>query len=246
MADQVVVISGGGTGIGAATARMLTRRGAAVVLLGRRAEPLERTAAELGATASWHSVDLTEPDEVERVAEAIGADHPTVDAIVNNAGGSTTIGTTLADKKASWIDIYDKNLISSMLLTTALDPLLRRPGGRIVNVGSMAGQLGGGEPAYVAAKGAVHAWTKALTYQFSPAGITANAVLPGYTPDTELFGDGLPPDVHESILARVPLGRTARADDVAGMIAYLVSPEASFVANQIIEVNGAALPPVFS
>lgn len=79
----------------------------------------------------------------------------------------------------------------------------------------------------------------ALTAEYAPQGITANVVVPGYTPDTELFGSGMPQALHD----RIALGRAGRAADIAAMIGFLVSPEASFVTSQVIEVAGGALPP---
>ena len=145
--------------------------------------------------------------------------------------------------RTAWRSTYDQNVISAVMLTTALGPMLRRPGGRIVLVSSMASRSGGGGGAYVAAKGALNAWVLALTTEYAPQGITANVVVPGYTPDTELFGSGMPQALHDRIVSRIALGRPGRAADIAAMIRFLVSPEASFVTSQVIEVAGGVLPP---
>src|SRR5581483_11723980 len=109
----------------------------------------------------------------------------------------------LAGVAESWRRAFDQNVLSAVLLTSAAVPLLRRPGGRIVLVSSMASRTGGGHGEFVATKGALNSWVFTLASDLGAEGITANVVAPGYTPDTELFGQGLPQEIHDRIVSRI-------------------------------------------
>jgi 3-oxoacyl-[acyl-carrier protein] reductase len=162
------VISGGGTGIGAAAARALCADGYEVLIVGRRPEVLEKAVAALDG-ASAVAADLSDPTQVARVVAAVG-DRP-VDAVVNNAGGF--VGSTGPDGLAGtaqwWRRNLDANVLTAVLLTEALRPRLRRPGGRIILVSSIAAQRGGGGP-YSAAKAALHGWAYDLAAELGPEG----------------------------------------------------------------------------
>ena len=151
---KVAYVSGGGSGIGRATARALAADGWRVVVLGRRAAPLEEVAKEVDGHAV--AADLTDPAQaeaaVERAAELAG---PHVDAIVTAAGGTSTLPDgTLAEIAAEWTDEFRLNVLTAVLLVEAAWPRLRTPGARIVNLSSIAAQRGGGS--YGAAKAALH------------------------------------------------------------------------------------------
>ena len=153
---RVAVVSGGGTGMGRAIAARLAGDGDYVLIIGRRAGVLEAAAEELSAAGpgqvSWQAADLTRPQDVERVAASVEG---SVDVLVNNAGGVASRGmpeTQLAEVARAWEADYQSNVISAVLLTQALLPRLRRPGGRVVNISSIAALRGGGG-SYSAAKG---------------------------------------------------------------------------------------------
>jgi 3-oxoacyl-[acyl-carrier protein] reductase len=247
--ERLIVVSGGGTGIGRAIAHRQAVEGDRVLVVGRRAEVVERAAKEINTEVgadrvSWTQGDVTDPDAVAAVAALVERDlGGVVDGVVNNAGGGAGGGTSLAEVAATWRDSFDKNVVSAVLLTEALKPMLRRPGGRVILVSSMATRSGGGGGPYVAVKAALNGWVLALTVELAPQGITANVVLPGYTPDTELFGAGMPAELHDRIVSRIALGRAGRSVDTAGVVRFLLSEDASFVTSQLIEVSGGAKPP---
>jgi 3-oxoacyl-[acyl-carrier protein] reductase len=240
-----VIISGGGTGIGRATARRFALVYDEVTIIGRRERVLAAAADEINAEVGRGVVssivaDLSQPDEVERVAEAIAA-RGSVDAIVNNAGGAGGMSIEgLAAVAADWESELRANVLTAVLLTEALDGVLRRPGGSIVNISSIAAVNGGGD-SYSGAKAAILGWTIDLAIRLGPEGVRVNAVVPGYVAGTEFFGDRMSDARHDRLVARTLLGRAGVPDDVAGVVFFLASDEASYVTGQFVHVNGGAV-----
>jgi 3-oxoacyl-[acyl-carrier protein] reductase len=245
----VAVVSGGGTGIGRAAAAALAADGMDVVIVGRRADILRAATDEVNrgrpagsGELSWVRADVSDPAELAEAVEAIRQRYPVVDVVVNNAGGSVPAGTDLGGLAAAWMESYRKNVITAVLLTSALLPMVRRPGGRVIVVGSRVAVTGGASPPYVAAKAALNGWVLSLAAQLGPEGITANVVAPGYTAGTELLTGRMPAGRHNRIVAGIAAGRPAQPAEIAAVIRFLASREAAFVSGQVLGVDGGTVP----
>lgn len=242
---QTVIVTGGGTGIGRAVAAAFVDAGANVIIFGRREAPLRATAESLGPRVVWYAVDVSDAGQLGKALQhvvGIGG----IDVLVNNAGagGRTrlTTETPLDEARREWDAVIAANLTSAFLTSIAVAPHLRRPGGRIVNVSSIAALTGGSRAAlaYAAAKAGIHGLTYAFARALSPQGITVNAVAPGLILGTE-FTASYGEDRVRDIVGQTPVGRAGRPEDVVAAILYLTSPEAAFVTGEIVNVNGGWL-----
>ncbi|MBV6700442.1 SDR family NAD(P)-dependent oxidoreductase [Kitasatospora aureofaciens] len=249
--ERLAVVSGAGTGIGRAIAARLAADGHRVVILGRRAAVLEQARDTIERTTGPGRIiplpaDLTDPEAVGSAAARIAELGP-VDVLVNNAGAIVTppADDTLAALAHSWRQDLDGNLLTAVLLTTALQNHLRRPGSRLVVISSAAAQRGGAGPhsagSYAAAKAALHGWAFGLARQLGSDGITVNVLAPGYIEDTEIFGDGWTESFHAQKVADTLVGRAGTPTDVAEAVAYLASPAAGYLTGQVIGLNGGAV-----
>lgn len=235
--ENLVVVTGGATGIGLAVARHFVEQGEDVVITGRRAPALTRAAKQIGAQA--FPCDNADPDHVARLAEHCSAG---VRVLVNNAGGIAAPVPPAGDLHGlaqSWLSNYTANMLTAVLTTTALDPLLA-DGGRVITIGSIAAETGSGS--YGPAKAAAQSWTVDLARRLGPRRITANAIAPGYIAGTGFFGpDGPSETRREALLAATMTGRVGQPEDVAGLVAYLASPQAGHVTGQTLHVNAGAV-----
>lgn len=237
--DRVAIVTGAAIGIGAATALALGAAGYRVFIVDID-EALGPTVAEQNPGGTFVHCDVTSERSTHRAAATIEAEVDHVDVLVNNAGGFAEAKGIEETSLQEWTEIIDANLTSVFLMTRATLPLLRRSGaGRIINVGSLAGQTAGWQttPPYVAAKGGVHALTRAVAVELAPFGITVNTVAPSAVltdrirrlrDDAEL----------EATAASIPLGRYQTPEEVAAWIVFLASPEAGFMTGQTVSVNG--------
>jgi 3-oxoacyl-[acyl-carrier protein] reductase len=233
---RTVVITGAGTGIGRAVAETFHAAGDQVILTGRRADVLASTASDLGEPARQVAFDATEPDQVLSALRDIPEQ---VDVLVNNAGGNTDFDrpppSTLADTAAAWRANLDANLLSAVLVTTAL--LDRLPSGAaVINIGSIAADKGAG--AYGAAKAGLASWAVDLARQLGPRGITVNTLAPGYVASTEFFRDRLTDDRRQMLVDSALTRRASQPRDIAGAAAFLAGPAARQITGQVLAVNG--------
>jgi 3-oxoacyl-[acyl-carrier protein] reductase len=234
-----VVVTGGGTGIGFAAAKLFVDAGDQVVITGRRAQVLEDAAERLGPAARPLAFDASDPDAV---AAAVAALPERVDVLVNNAGGNTDFdrpdpGDDLAALAAQWRANFDANVLSAVLVTSALRERMAE-GGRVVMIGSIAARRGAG--AYGSAKAALEAWTASVAADLGPRGVTANLVSPGLTENTEFFRGRLSDARRQNLIASTLTKQPGDTDDVATTVFFLASAEARHITGQIIHVNGGA------
>jgi len=237
--SRLAVISGGGTGIGRATAGMLAGEGYDVIIVGRRADVLADAVKWIGPQASSVTADVSDPSQVPAVVEAVGT--RALDVLVNNAGAYLAReGSSLDEVAAHWRANFDSNVITSVLLTTALMSSLRRPGGRIILTSSIVAQRGGGGP-YSAAKAALHGYVLDLATELGESGITANVIAPGYVTDSEFFGGRMTSEGHQSHIDKTLVKRAGEPADIAEAVRWLVGPGGTFVTGQVINVNGGSV-----
>ena len=231
------LVTGGGSGIGAATARTLAERGAAVAVLDL--DPAPAVAAGLHGFKADVADDASVRAAVAAAVDALGG----LDVLVNNAGIGAT-GTVEDNPDEDWLRIYDVNVVGMVRVTRAALPALRRSAhAAVVNTGSIVATAGLPQRAlYAATKGAVMSLTLAMAADHVREGIRVNCVNPG-TADTPWVGrllDAAPDPAAEraALEARQPLGRLVSPDEVAAAIAYLASPAAAAVTGTVLAVDG--------
>ena len=243
--EKVALVTGGASGIGLATARRLAQEGARVVLGDVNREAAER-AAETIEGASAEPLDVTSDEDWRRAADAIAERHGVLDVLVNSAG-IVVFGSIEDVSLEDWRRTMAVNLDGTFLGCRHGVRVMKEGGrgGSIVNLSSVSGLIGGHNiAAYNAAKGGVRLLTKSVALHCARKayGIRCNSVHPGFveTPMLdEVVGQGRDPEeTRAKLRASVPLGRNARADEVAAMIAYLASDEAAFVTGAELVIDG--------
>lgn len=243
--NRVIVITGGGSGIGRATAEAFATFNAHVVILGRDQEKLRAATENLPENVSWQQVDVSKREQVAAVVAIIVEQFGHIDVLVNAAGfvEGVTTDMPLDEAERLWNNVLDTNLKGSFLMAIAVAPHLSRPGGRIINISSIAAFTGGsraGSMAYAAAKSGLLGLTYGLARELSSQGITANAIAPGFIANTGFTGTWSEERI-QGIISETPVGRGGRAEDIAAAALYLTSPEAAFVTGEVLNVNGGWL-----
>ncbi len=240
--DRVAIVTGAGSGIGAAIARRLHRDGMKLMLADVVAANLEAMARELGTDVATHVGDLSEQSVAAALVGETQRRFERIDVLVNNAGGGV-IRPFLEHTAETLKQTLDRNLWTTLWCCHCVLPVMVAQGnGRIVNIGADSVRNGlWDHAAYNAAKGGVHGLTTGLAREFATRGITVNTVAPcmiATPPVRKLMGTGNA--LIQKFTDVIPMGRPGDMDEVASMVAYLAGDEASFVTGQVISVNGGS------
>lgn len=242
-AGQVVVVTGGGSGIGRCIAHELAALGAHVALVGRNAQKLRSVQDELaqqGAQASSHSCDIRDEAAVKAVVEEILTRHGRIDALVNNAGGQYLSPLASISAKG-WQAVLDTNLTGGFLMAReCYAQHMARQGGSIVNMvadmwGSMPGMGHSG-----AARAGMVSFTETAAVEWAAQGVRVNAIAPGYIASSGM--DHYPPEAAAMLRkmpTTVPAGRFGNEAEVSAAVVFLLSPAASFISGTVLRVDGA-------
>jgi acetoacetyl-CoA reductase len=233
---RVALVSGGTRGIGEAISIALRDAGLTVAANYAGNEEKARDFTERTGIKSY-KWDVSDLDACLTGVQQIESELGPVDVLVNNAG-ITRDGTMKRMDRKAWDEVIDVNLGGCFNMAKAVwEGMSARKYGRIVNIGSINGQAGQyGQVNYAAAKSGIHGFTKALAQEGARAGITVNAIAPGYI-DTEMVA-AVPEDVLAKIVARIPVGRLGRADEIARGVTFLCSEDAGFVTGSTLSING--------
>jgi NAD(P)-dependent dehydrogenase (short-subunit alcohol dehydrogenase family) len=238
--SRLAIVTGGASGLGLATTKILVENGIRTIMIGRNEENLAQTAKELGPLCTYKVYDLSEIKGIPGLINSITEEYGQINILINNAG---------INQKKPFAEVSDEdfqriiqtNLTSVFVLSReVVKTMLTHKNGCIVNISSMAAQYG--IPyviAYTAAKTAIEGMTKAMAVELSPEGIRVNCVAPGFIA-TNMSAKALDSDPQrkQKVLSRTPMGKLGEPDDVAGAILYLVSDAAKYVTGVILPVDG--------
>lgn len=238
--NKVAIITGGTAGIGAAAAKKFAQEGAKVTVWARNTEKgkafVEAMAKE-GYTICFDAVDTSNYEQVVAATKRVFDANGKIDILINNAG-ITNDSTLKKMTPEQWQSVIDINLTGTFYCTKAVNQYMVEAGwGRIINVSSVVGLYGNfGQTNYVATKAGVIGMTKTLGRELGKKGVTVNAVAPGFIA-TDMVAK-MPEDVLKGMIAKVPVGRLGKPEDIANAFCFLASDEAAYVNGAVLSVDG--------
>lgn len=240
MQNRAVIVTGGASGIGRATALLLAREGA-TVFVGDVDEAggaaTAQRAREEGHAVEFLKLDLQQPGSIAAFADAVHQKVQRVDGLVNGAGWDR-IQPFMENPAEMWDDLIAINLLGAVRLTRAvLPPMIEAQAGKIVNISSDAGRVGSmGETVYAAAKGGLIAFTKSLAREMARYKLNVNCVCPGPT-DTPLF-QRQPERMREALTRAIPFRRIAQPEDIAEAVMFFLGRRSDYITGQVLSVSG--------
>jgi 3-oxoacyl-[acyl-carrier protein] reductase len=234
---KIALVTGGGTGIGAAIARRFVKEGVRVVICDIDTKNGQAVSAELGAPAQFYELDVSDESQVNSVVEKVIGEFGHIDVLVNNAG-ITNDKLVIRMSAEDWERVIRINLTGAFLMTRAVvKHMIKQRQGRIINMASVIGVIGNfGQANYAASKAGVIALTKSCAKEFGKRNILVNAIAPGFikTRMTEV----IPEEIKENYLKQIPLGKFGEPEDVANLVFFLSSEQASYLTGQTICLGG--------
>lgn len=244
LTGRTAVVTGGGTGIGAAIAKGLAAEGANIVVNYSRSEQdalsTVESIKEAGGEAIAAQCDVSNSNQVQELFGTARSQFGPVEILVNNAGITAGPHATEDITEEAWDRVMAVNLKGVFLCSQAAIGQMPDTTGRIINVTSISAFSGKGGPAYGPAKAGVNALTRDMAYELGPRGITVNGIAPGII-DTRIHQQGTPPDKYADLIKLIPLGRDGKVNDLVGVAVLLASDAGSFITGEIIHVNGGML-----
>ncbi len=245
LANKIVLVTGGGRGIGRAIASAFAVEGAQVIVNDRDAISGQETVdliSAAGGSASFIEADVSQSASVQKMIDQVAHTTGRLNVLVNNAGIATSMDSYVTEtEEATWDAITTVNLKGVYLCCKYAIPLMRDHGGAIINLGSVVGLMAGRfipTTVYTAAKAGVIGFTRQLAVDYGPQNIRANVICPGLIDTPMLHSVFTDSQIQDRFLSRVPLGRMGHVQEIAQLVVFLASDEASYVTGAVVPIDG--------
>jgi len=237
--NKTAIITGGGSGIGLACAKLFCKNGAKVVVFGRRKSRLEKAVSEIGENSTFFQGDITQEEDIKELISTSLKQFDRIDILVNNAGTSSSASTHKMED-SHWDSIMDINLKGVFRLSKQVLPyMMEQKNGNILHIGSIYGLIGfQGYCGYGVSKGALAQFSKSIAVEYGPHGIRSNAICPGIIETNMTAAIRRDNQLEKNLLKGYPLGRFGLPEDVANACLFLASDQSSFITGINLPVDG--------